>query len=302
MPPAVAWAANARRPLAESLQGPAKEAYTSAELLFDNGDYAGAVTKYRQAYEISKEPRLLIDTAICEKNLRQYARMQTDLLKFEREAGPTAAPEDKRAADDALAAIKKLVGGVTITTNEPGAAVSVDGEDVGTTPLRDPVVLDLGRHTFRAGKAGFEPAETVLEIPGGQNTSVPLVLAPIIHRARLVVSTDVDATVAIDGEVVAKGRFDGPLAPGAHELHLTGSGRKPYAAQFELHDGETRTLAVTLEAEHHGGPLWPWIGGGAVLAAGAVVGAYFLFKPSDTTTPVPAGRFASVTTLAWGRP
>ena len=59
---------------------------------------------------------------------------------------------------------------------------------------------------------------------------------------------------------------------------------------MDLRDDETRSLDVTLENESHGGRVWPWIAGGAVVAIGAAVGGYFLLKPGDQTTPVPAGK------------
>ena len=45
-------AVRAEKPLAESLQGSAKDAYTSARLLFDNSDFAGAMAKYEQALRV----------------------------------------------------------------------------------------------------------------------------------------------------------------------------------------------------------------------------------------------------------
>jgi hypothetical protein len=93
-------------PLAQTLQGPAKDAYSSAGLLFNNGDFAGAFTKYRAAYDLAKDPRLLYNMALCEKNIRHYAQMQVLLLRYERESGPTLSAEHKDAVEGALAAIR----------------------------------------------------------------------------------------------------------------------------------------------------------------------------------------------------
>jgi hypothetical protein len=40
-------------------------------------------------------------------------------------------------------------------------------------------------------------------------------------------------------------------------------------------------------------PLWPWLTGGAVLAVGAGLGAYFLFKPESSPSPYVAGTAGS---------
>ena len=155
--------------LTDSLHGPAKDAYASAKLLFNNNDFAGAARKYQQAYELSKDPRLLFDEAICEKNLRAYARMESLLQRYEKEAGPGISAEDKVAVDRALSAIKNLVGTVKVAVSEAGATVKLDGQKAGTTPLDRPLIADLGRHAVAVEKSGFETVEMPVEIAGGSD-------------------------------------------------------------------------------------------------------------------------------------
>ncbi len=276
--------------LADSLHGAAKEAYSSAKLLFNNADYAGALTKYGLAYDLAKDPRLLYNMGLCEKNMRHYARMQSLFLRYERESGSKLSAERKAAVDEALAAIRNLVSGVHVTANLEGATVSVDGESVGTTPLGDPITLDLGKHTIVVSKAGFEPVTHVLEIAGSDEQSVAATLVVQQHVGHLVVAAESDTTIAIDDTPMATGRFDKSLPAGTHEVRVTSPGKIPFRSEVEIHDGETRTLEVSLSSEAHGSPpLWPWIAGGVALAAGAAIGGYFLFKPADRTDPVPPG-------------
>ena len=113
---------------------------------------------------------------------------------------------------------------------------------------------------------------------------VAVTLAPEVHLAHLVVATDAQATIVIDNAVTSKGRFDGQVSPGAHEVRVTELGKTPYKADIDVRDGETRTLQVTLSDEAKKA-IWGWIIGGAVVATGAVVGGYFLLKPKDEKSP-----------------
>jgi hypothetical protein len=286
-------------PLAQSLSGPAREAYSSAQVLVNNGDYPGAYAKFGQAYELSREPRLLFNMAVCARNMHDYARMQGLLVRYQREAGSSMAADDKADVENALATIRTLVGAVKLSVSEAGAAVLVDGQQVGTTPLLDSIVLNLGKHTLSVSKGGFQSVEQALDIAGGSETPIALVLVAQRHVARLIVGSDESATVVIDGQTAAKGRFEGQLAPGRHEVQVTEPGKLPYKAQVDLRDGETRSLDVTLESEAKGAPAWPWIVGGVVLAAGAAVGGYFLFQPQDQTIGVPDGKSGTVRLSAW---
>ena len=280
--------------LSESLRGPAKDAYDSASLLVMNADFSGALTKFRLAYELSKDPRLLYQMAICEKNLRHYARTQVLLTQYLRDGGSSASAENKAAVEAALAAIKNLVGTLNLTVDEEGATVLVDGEIVGTTPLPAPLVVDLGKHTVVARKPGYDTAEQAVEVPGGSPVRASLILVGHARLARLALASDDNATLSVDGKVVAKARFDGQLAPGMHEVLITEPGKNPYSTQIELRDGETRTVQVTLESEKRGGAIWPWVVGGVAVAAGAAVGGYFLFKPADNGAARVTGDFGNV--------
>ena len=282
-----------RTPLAESLSGGAKAAYDAAVILRNNSDCAGAIAKYQQAYDLAQDPRLLFDMAVCERDLRAYARMQGLLLRYEREDAAAIPPEQKAAVEAALAAIHNLVGAVHVTVSEDDADVSVDGEGAGKTPLAAPVVLDLGQHALAVKKEGFEPVERTVAISGGNETSVTIALVRQPHPAQFRLAAEAAATIVIDARELAHGAFDGQLAPGAHDVQVTEPGRKTYETRIVLGDGETRTLEVTLEPEHHA-VIWPWVAGGVALVVGASIGGYFLFRPQDTRGPGPEGSIGSV--------
>jgi len=268
--------------LADSLRGEAKAAFDSANLLITNQDFSGASTKLNQAYSLSKDPRLLFNMALCERNLHHYARMQTLLKQYEHDAGASLAPENRQKVEDALRAISNLVGTVNVAVAETGAVVAIDGADVGTTPLVAPVPLDLGTHTLTVRKEGFDPFEKTLDVAGGNETAVTVTLVRSVP-SHLTVSADSNALILVDDAPSVSRRFDGPLAPGTHNIRVTEPGRIPYASSIDLHVGENRTLEVTLENEKHGTLLWPWIVGGVAVAAGAAVGGYFLFKSNGAS-------------------
>jgi hypothetical protein len=291
----------AAAPLSDSLTGPARDAYNSARILINNGDFAGAYSKYAQAYSLSKDPRLLYDMAVCTRSMKAYARMQSLLVRYQHEGQATMSAEDRTDVTSALAAIHDLVGTVKLSVTEAGATVAVDGAGVGTTPLADPLAIDLGPHTLTVKKPGFVPVEQALTIEGGSETALAVTLEVETHVAQLVVSADDGAMVVIDDQAPAKGRFDGQLPAGTHDVRVSEPGKVAYRVQVELRDGETRTVQVTLENEKHGPTVWPWIVGGATVVAGAVVGGYFLFKSSPASPATPPDQLGSIQTTAWGR-
>jgi hypothetical protein len=119
--------------------------------------------------------------------------------------------------------------------------------------------------------------------------------------ADLVVAAEDRATVAIDGRVSSNGRYHDKLPPGTHSIHVTEPGMVPFSTEVDLREGETRTIQVSLHEEKRAGPLWPWFVGGAAVVVGGVIGGYFLFRPSVTTTPPPVGTLGGVSFSSFGR-
>src|SRR5271156_3623500 len=106
LPTAAAQPADAGPPatasLSESLSGAAKEAYQAAVVLSNNKDCSRAIVKYWQAYDLSKDPRLLFDIAVCDRYLRAYAEMRDLLVRYEREGAAQMSAEQKANVNAAL--------------------------------------------------------------------------------------------------------------------------------------------------------------------------------------------------------
>jgi len=272
--------------LKDMLTGAALEAYESAHMLLDHGDFPGAMAKFQQAYGLSSDPRLLFDMAVCAREMRSYARMQNLLLRYEQEGKSLLSTDSRNQVDAALAAIRNLVGLLTITVSEPGALLSIDGDPVGVSPLAVPLAIDLGIHTVLVSKEGFDPAERRIDVVGGREDSLSLTLVARARPAQLLVLGEAGASIVVDHRDVARDRFDAIVPAGMHLVQVSAPGKKTYETEVELHDGETRSLQISLEDEARGPSAWPWIVGGVVAVAGASVGGYFLFRQQPTETPL----------------
>jgi hypothetical protein len=265
-------------PLSETLTGEAKTDFDAGKVLFEDGDFPGAAAKFQQAYERSKDPRLLWNVAVCEKAQRHYVRVRVLVERYLAEGKDVLTPEQTQAAKGVLDTIKPLIGTAKIEAPE-GVEISVDGTNAGTTPLPAPVPLDLGKHQLTAQKPGAKPFATTISIEGGVETVVPVALQELNPRARIAVHASEGDSIVFDDTVVGVTRWQGDVKAGEHTLRVTAPKHKPYELRLDLAEGSNRTVEVTLENESR--MLWPYIAGGAVLAVVAVVGGYFLFKPDD---------------------
>ncbi len=283
--PATPSAPTPMRPLSEVLTGQAKSDYEAGKLLYEDGDFAGASLKFKQAFEASKEVRLLWNMAACEKSLRHYGKV-FKLVERYLYLGRSVLPEqEQKDAAAFLDAMKAFVSRVKITVSEPDATIAVDDETVGTSPLMDPVLLDMGPRKIRVTKPGFNEFVDTLQVPGASELAFAVTLEKAVHEGRIVVAAGPENVVYLDGKVVGQGRWEASVPSGTHTVRVTGTGMRPYQSELVLADKETRSLEVTLdpEAKKEGnGVIW-WVVGGVVAASAAGSIVYFATRNKETT-------------------
>jgi len=293
---ATAQPRGALAPLAESLTGEARTDYEAGKALYDAADFSGAYAKYRHAYERAKDPRLLWNMAVCEKQQRHYYRVRRLVEQMLDEGKGYLSSDQESQAKELIAAIRGLVGSLRVAASPRGAEVFIDDERVAIAPVAEPLPIDRGRHTLRVHAAGFVDATRSIDVAGSQEIAVDVALIRETHEAHLIVNAGANDTIALDGAVVAKGHWDAGVAPGKHRLRVTADGRVPYDAALDLADRTTRSVDVSLERKS--GPVWPWIVGGVAVAAGAAVAGYFVFRPKDETVPPPQTSLGGVSLTA----
>jgi hypothetical protein len=140
--------------------------------LFKEADFRAALIEFKRANELSPNFRVLYNIAQCQLELQDYAGA---LGSYARYLESNEVPRDRRAAVEAT--VKKLqtrVATVEIRTNVAGAEVHVDEEAVGSTPLAAPVLVSAGRRRILIEKAGRAPMSKIVDLAGGDRTTVVL--------------------------------------------------------------------------------------------------------------------------------
>lgn len=281
--------------LSETLTGAAKSEYEAGRVLFQDGDYSGAALKFGKAFDQSHDPRLLWNVAAAEKNLRHYSKVISALEQYLAEGGDKLTEQDRADAKQLVETVGAFVGTLELKVDQADADITLDDEPIGKSPLDKPVRLDHGSHVVRVKKPGFDDFTARPKISGGETQTLEVLMKAEVRAGRLKVIAGPGEVISVDGEVVGKGTWEGTLESGSHSVNVTGRGKRPKDVDVLVRDGEVTTSRLTLERDTPTGTTkkdggfwatpWPWVIGGAVLASGAGVGAYFLFKPEDEKPP-----------------
>ena len=272
---------------ADVLADAAEPDYQAGHLLYERGDYAGALERFETAARTSDDPRLVWDEAACEAALQHYARAGRFMHRYLALQGSLISPDAAQKAHEFIEETEARSARLLVTANEPGGEVSVDGEILGTLPLRSDLRVDPGAHTLRVRKTGFADTTLTFSATGTADVSLQVALVPLppphIPRGRLAIRAGKGNAIEVDGTLVGLETWTGTVEPGPHAVRVTAQDSVPFESSLMLGDDEVRSLDVTLQPTRRaaGVPAWIWIAGGTVLAAGAVTAGYFLFKSNE---------------------
>jgi hypothetical protein len=138
--------------------------------LYGEGDYAGALDKFKTAYAAYPSPKLMFNIGQANRDLGRPVEALHAFEKFLAD-DITASPGTTADARKSLAELRDKLGRIRIDCQTAGAEVSIDGKSMGQTPLPEPIWATPGRHQVTANHAHAALAiENVTVSAGGLHT------------------------------------------------------------------------------------------------------------------------------------
>ncbi|WP_434048184.1 MULTISPECIES: tetratricopeptide repeat protein [Sorangium] len=152
----------------------ARQRYEDGVKAYDAGRFEDARTAFRQVYTLKQHPAVLLNLGQSELRSNHLEDAGNHLQQFLREH-TTATPEQRAAAEKAIADVKRRTGFIVVVADANGADISIDGTLVGKAPLPDPVFVTPGKHTLFATYQD-RSATTQVDAKIGAATSATLTL------------------------------------------------------------------------------------------------------------------------------
>ena len=144
----------------------ARHLYDEAIQYGKRGEYRRAKASLSAAWSLVKSWEIAVNLGSAEIRLGQF-RSAAEHLAWGIRDGTAKEGEDYPPIVKAKTLLEEAasrVGQLKLVADEPGAAVFVDEEVVGRTPLADPLYLDPGEHVITARPANPERASLKLEV------------------------------------------------------------------------------------------------------------------------------------------
>jgi hypothetical protein len=145
---------------------------------------------------------------------------------------------------DAKLEVEKTVGRVVVREqNGRDVHVLVDGQDKGPAPWEG--VVAAGEHTIEAKSARFASEARKVVVAVKERLDLALDAAPLQGRLR-VTTVPATATIAIDGNTVGTGAWEGELPEGPHRIEVSLPGQTPQQRDIVLGRGQLVVQEIPL--------------------------------------------------------
>jgi tetratricopeptide (TPR) repeat protein len=178
---------------------------------YHEGNFRAALIEFKRAYKASPHYKLLYNLGQASLELQEDGPAIEYFTNYLREGAEELSAERRREVEQDIARLQARLAHAIITTNQDGAEIYVDDGLVGTSPLREPLKLSVGRRRITAIKSGFITAERTLDVASGDNVAIALELK----------ERDQDLSKLRFG-VNSSGRDGAPLSPAAWAGIATG--------------------------------------------------------------------------------
>jgi hypothetical protein len=152
--------------------------YAEGNQLFDDSLFTAAVAKYEQAVEHWDHPGIHYNLMMALVALDRPVEAYQSSIAALRHGPGALEPELHRRAQDYQKLLRDRITELTMTCDEPGAVVSLDGKNILKGPGTALIVVLPGQHELVARKRGYLATNHSLSLVAASSASVDLRMLP----------------------------------------------------------------------------------------------------------------------------
>ncbi len=180
--------------------------------LANDGSYEAALQEFNAAYAISPQFSVLYNIAQAQIAL-EHPTQAIELFARYLSEGKDRIPEARRQRVQALmASLRARLATLSITADRPSAHITVDGRDVGATPLAEPVRVDAGTHTILAKVEGIPVLFRIVVLREGERKTLDFELPAPSSKAAAAAAREAVAKAMAAADAAARAAAEAEVA------------------------------------------------------------------------------------------
>jgi hypothetical protein len=252
--------------------------YDRGVVLYEQGDYQGAIREFVTAYCDSPESSMFYNIGQAYERMLDYEKAVAYLERFILDSAPEA-PNRKRA-EIRVDVLRRTPARILVATSPKGAEVTLSSETGVSARARAnsdvPIEVRKGTYTMRVASPGHQPIEQRIVAEIGRPYSYYFQLEPKKGVVR-VVASPVDARIFLGDRLVGIGSYVETVPVGSYKLLIEAEGRPSQERSVEVAADRTSDVTVSLGKAPRSGRWEMILASGLILgaSAGGTVGTLF---------------------------
>lgn len=198
----------------------ANELFLRGLKLYEKKQYPAALRKYQQAYKLFPSPQIQFNMALVREKMRQPHKAAVHYERFLLKSDSRVFPRRVKAARAKLKLLRKKLATVSVACKVKGAAVVVDGEPAGLTPLAHRIYHRPGKMVLTVKGKGFGPYRKKLTLGAGKHRKLVVSLEPLPTRDAVVTAPPAPASKPVVRPDLVPGKGQGQRPHGEPPFYL----------------------------------------------------------------------------------
>jgi hypothetical protein len=197
---------------ADEARDAARAHYARGIELANNAGYEAALQEFTAAYALSPQFSVLYNIGQAQLAL-EHPSQAIELFARYLSEGKDQIPDARRQKVQALmASLSARLATLSISTDRPSADITVDGRDVGATPLAEPVKIDAGTHTILAKVEGIPVLIRIVVLREAEHQTLDLELPAPSSKAAAAAARDAVAKALAAAATAARAAAEAEVA------------------------------------------------------------------------------------------
>jgi len=169
------FAPAAEQPLSAESQQQIRSLVNESAAASAKNDWEAAHSALLKAWDIKPLPMIAANLGYVEIKMSRY-REAAEHLRFFIDKAPADHPERRADAEQQLTECRKHVAVIQVIADLDGVQVTMDGSEIGQTPLPNQLIVDPGAHTIEVTRLGYQSESRSISLEAGDDTALRFTL------------------------------------------------------------------------------------------------------------------------------
>jgi len=150
----------------------AKKHFDEGVRLYQSGVFSLALEEFKKSYKVRPHWELHYNIGLCYYMMGDYLNAKREFDTYLEEGKENVKPEIAKQIQEVLQNIMTMICEILLEIDVEGAAIRIDGAEIGFSPMSSPIEVKPGEHLIEIVKEGYLPYRNLFVADKGEKRTL----------------------------------------------------------------------------------------------------------------------------------